>query len=1431
MGTDPFSPLAPARVRVLVLPFGKITNRRFKAFATRLQQVSSVRLGDITPDERPGRGTFSPLAFPDGRIHLDVSCSAPFAAYSELTSFEPFRSTMIILGTVDAREYRQASEQEESLVEDGSRNIFYQRAHDGFISAMENVQENYTGVLLTQLIIMDSEGPDPKPWIPEGSLHLPPEGQSTGTTLTGLMCDVVSRFLGEMAGLAEQMKTWASVATPLAGASQSQRHDSDRRPDFRRRLSELSQLSREGSPAADMQRPSSRQSSQAFHSPSPSVTGSPRPDSPSGRSDAASSPDLSSAETHTAADFYKPPPKYASMGFDPRKSRSIFPNALTGSSPEKERNIGRARVGITLGTLYLLAGRWADAWRELLEHTAKARSLNDYIWLAAGIERITMCMLLLGAEGFPFTIPSICFTGGERQSALPFMDSGRDTVTAIGPRDHTAANTALRTLGTSLGDIATTILAYYDRAGTFAGDHLQPLAFSEFVLRLCKLQLSPTSNFTSDEIFRQGKLDALRRPAGVKGPPEVSRLALCETTFRAYPNPFADFFPVGRTLVLAGVASVLSTLRMERKRAVVLKELINVMIPSLQQARRLGAAELGIHPSSSLSYANGMFITSNQDGNALSVRELLQQLQAAYAVRESTSDEKESTNATDQADVDFERLLDDVTYSIARVASLDELGSLNLKVSILRSSIDFCESLPDLSGVAQNAALLLKITGPQASVDPTRRDSYVMLAVDEQIRLANMIMTVTSLARERRVEIVEAPYWDKFLVRSVQLVEDDMTGKLLEHRKADISTSTKAGLFLHDAFAKKTEKRQQANIVVAEEPALVAVVLQNPYDFDIEVESINFVLEDGELEVDPTHVILGARRLQEVICLATAKTPGVLKIRACRIRMMGCREELLPIYNDEWRADQHVKFKEAVKALSLPQAVDRAVASQAEKLPKSSDVAITVIPAQPVVVVEKVNLRNQSLMLLEGERTSFSITLRNVSPNIDADFLHVSFEDSLTNALRTSLSSKTLSRMDLYEIELEMAQNPIFTWKRLDNGSDDIIKAGTCATFEISVLGKAGIRDARVFFDFAYLGAQREASIFYTRQLAVNINVSVNTCVEIQHFEVSRLSPISGHISEKVDDGDVSKGQCLLVVDVRNAWQHPVHVDLELQAEVCPQQYKGKDNAQVKTILSHQTARFVLPMHRLFVKASHAQIPWISSQSRRQFVVSTTADTATQQRAVRELFWYREELLKHLKGSWRDDATGRHGGINLRVININHLHLESLKLDDLDIQYDVAAQNGEKDSAVAKRTGGTSFEVKPRTFLSFRVSLANRSDRSIHAMLRMLPMVANQGPNSGAEMVSRRLVWSGVLQRPVPAIEPGQSRTVELGFCVLSAGMYNIGVVVEEIRPTLASEANTAKGEDINDDDDLDEAKNTHVEERRVWRAPELCLIRARNLA
>ena len=55
MGVDPMSPIAPARLRALLLPIGKIKRSRFLSFSARLQSENVVRLGDISPDARPNR--------------------------------------------------------------------------------------------------------------------------------------------------------------------------------------------------------------------------------------------------------------------------------------------------------------------------------------------------------------------------------------------------------------------------------------------------------------------------------------------------------------------------------------------------------------------------------------------------------------------------------------------------------------------------------------------------------------------------------------------------------------------------------------------------------------------------------------------------------------------------------------------------------------------------------------------------------------------------------------------------------------------------------------------------------------------------------------------------------------------------------------------------------------------------------------------------------------------------------------------------------------------------------------------------------------------------------------------------------------------------------------------------------------------------------
>lgn len=55
MTLDSLLPIAPARVRALVVPVGNIKTDRFAAFVARLNEEHVVQLRDISADRRPNR--------------------------------------------------------------------------------------------------------------------------------------------------------------------------------------------------------------------------------------------------------------------------------------------------------------------------------------------------------------------------------------------------------------------------------------------------------------------------------------------------------------------------------------------------------------------------------------------------------------------------------------------------------------------------------------------------------------------------------------------------------------------------------------------------------------------------------------------------------------------------------------------------------------------------------------------------------------------------------------------------------------------------------------------------------------------------------------------------------------------------------------------------------------------------------------------------------------------------------------------------------------------------------------------------------------------------------------------------------------------------------------------------------------------------------
>jgi hypothetical protein len=56
MPLDPYSYVAPSRVKALLCPLGHIRRSVFLQYADRLTRAGEVRLVDVTPDGRSDRG-------------------------------------------------------------------------------------------------------------------------------------------------------------------------------------------------------------------------------------------------------------------------------------------------------------------------------------------------------------------------------------------------------------------------------------------------------------------------------------------------------------------------------------------------------------------------------------------------------------------------------------------------------------------------------------------------------------------------------------------------------------------------------------------------------------------------------------------------------------------------------------------------------------------------------------------------------------------------------------------------------------------------------------------------------------------------------------------------------------------------------------------------------------------------------------------------------------------------------------------------------------------------------------------------------------------------------------------------------------------------------------------------------------------------------
>ncbi|KAI9371689.1 TRAPP II complex [Aspergillus egyptiacus] len=1475
MGVDPLSPIAPARIKALIVPVGRIRRTRFLSFTARLQAENVVRLGDISPDARPNRNMFSPLAFPTGIILYDLSFSMPPISHLELYPFELFREPLVVLAIADGTELRGGTN-------DGGIDGSNSPAPEGLDQLQQGLQllkEKNPRALVHQLLIFDYDGVGKISNGPDNVLWIPPPQASRPTTMKTVLCDITSLLLSEMDEFAKTIQSIPSIESPKASS-----WGPHRGPDLRRRPTDKL-FQRMTMPAQ----------------PSTGLNGT--PETPQGSDQSSPAPDDHETPTtfdeitrsiHLANRSSTTPGRHGSVSSLKEHSRDRM--SVGGlSATDRTKNRIKGRSGVVVGTLFLQAGRWPDALKELVEAASNARASSDYVWHAKALESILLCLLMFAWAGMDFQIPPICYPVADKSSKTLSASNFEATPSQSSPGNRIIS---LQNLSNLLPDLAHNILNLYNRAANITDEPLPQLVFSETVIRLARLLAATrTRDGALDDnalkhIVMNEPLQPLTRPERPRGLTILRKNEIANFLFRALPLSAGSDLPATDAIpILIGVVSVLNTLDLPRKKAFVLRELLSIMVPALVQARKIGAAEVGIHPAAGLSSLTDTAFDINAldvgPGNMeQSMRSLLATIGEVYGVQSSSCVElgkRRSGDVGESQVAEYDSISAVVERSFRHIA-LDRYGDLNLKIDVLKMCINSCEALPDFGGVLRFTVELLQTIRGDLMLS---RSIYTApcLPPDEQIRLLNNLKRTVGAANRLGVSSLEAEYWDDFLIRGVELLSLPDHQRPVRRSKSELdavtatSENTTKDPFLYNPFSRATSKVSE-QLMVAGEHAAFRVTLQNPYEFEVEIERIQLEGEGVALDAVAEWIILRPLCLQDITVYGIAHGEGSLKITGCSVKVRHCRERSFPIFANFWKPDVEVKFKRTGLAAKKPLA-DRPLSWSSttskdgktlpKKGPETSHCEVKVIRRQPSLVIESLSLSQSAIMVLEGENASFSITLRNVS-TCNLDFILFTFQDSTTRQIQSALGNKDLLPVEVYELALRLTK-PALRWRREGlNPSDYSIPAGQRATFTIEVTGNPGLQEATVQIDYSSIGVSYEAvaDVFYTRQQFIPLTATVNASVEVVRCDIlpfssdfawwkhgtnavephaSMVSESSGsssgdHFSTVISNlarGTYGSDHCILLLDLRNAWPNALSVALQVTDK--PLEASPEDSSIVsdeagqyivrEVLQPGQISRFVLVLPRVYVQNPHASIPSLNTGSKRQFVVSAHKLTFDAEAAAREAFWYREALLKRVRGSWKETVGGREGTIDLRNLRFNARMVDAFRLEDVETSFSLKPSfPGSADPGapgLVVQTGKSKYKARTDEMLDLTVTVRNRSSRPIQPLLRLQPSLRNQ-PNNVALDLPRRLAWTGMLQQVLPVINSGESSSATVGVTMLCRGEYEFGATVEELRllrPASESEGSKPDHHDeyfIQDTFGVDMAKK-----RRIWHARETCVMTAHD--
>jgi hypothetical protein len=354
---------------------------------------------------------FSPMAFPTGLVFYELSTSIPPSSQLALAPFELYRKPLAVVGIADGLEYSNKDVAQNGIpatVQIDRAPLKDQKLsknkYEELEKTLELLRDQYASALVHRMFIFDSDSSGSS--LPGDLVPVPCPDKSNTTTIKTIMCDLSSHLLGEMTAYAKAIQALPSIETPRLAQtdrptnghfSWGAEQDGISRPESR--ISGTA-TSRSSSPGADGERSNQRSSIQGY------------PTSGNGTEERSRSrPPLNGHKSPlTSFDQMNALPGVSALSGDKERTRRASRDRIpvhgfgSGSVGERARNKVKARIGVILGSLYLLAGRWPDAMKELVDSATIARAISDHVWHGKALDYILVCMLMCGWAGMDFEV-------------------------------------------------------------------------------------------------------------------------------------------------------------------------------------------------------------------------------------------------------------------------------------------------------------------------------------------------------------------------------------------------------------------------------------------------------------------------------------------------------------------------------------------------------------------------------------------------------------------------------------------------------------------------------------------------------------------------------------------------------------------------------------------------------------------------------------------------------------------------------------------------------------------------------------------------------------------------------------------------------------------------------------------------------------------